>query len=156
VERLLDQETLQGYRAQLNYRPIKYLSVGINGAYRFSKQDPKPSKNLYGYVSYSRIPFIEASTTFSFTVLETSYLSGKIYSITFNKDLIKGKLFGGLGYRYVDYTYLSSEYSIPQNMAEISLSYKIMKKLFASVNYEGTFEKVNNFNRLYVNLTQRF
>jgi len=156
VEQLLDRETLQGYRAQIIYRPIKYLSVGVNAGYRFSKQDPKPSKNLYAYLTYSLIPVINVSSTFSFTVLETSYLSGKIYTITLNKDLIKGKLFGGLGYRFVDYTYLSSEYSIPQNMVEISLSCKIYKKLFASLNYEGTFEKVNNFNRIYINLTQRF
>ncbi len=74
----------------------------------------------------------------------------------FNKDLIKGKLFGGLGYRYVDYTYLSSEYSIPQNMAELSLTWKIMKKLFASLSYEGTFESQSNYNRIYINITQRF
>jgi len=156
VERLLEQETRQGYRAQINYRSVKYLAVGVNAGYRFSKQDPKPSKNLYAYITYSRIPFIEASTTVSFTLLETSYLSGKIFSFLLNKDLIKGKLFGGLGYRHVDYSYLSSEYSIPQNMAEINLSWRIMKKLFASLNYEGTFENQNNYNRIYINLSQRF
>jgi hypothetical protein len=32
----------------------------------------------------------------------------------------------------------------------------MMKKLSCSLNYEGTFEKGRNYERIYVNLTQRF
>jgi len=156
LDQILDYEKLQGYMFRVNYNPIRYLSIGVNAGYRFRKSDPSPSKNLYGYATYSRIPFVNMSATASVTLLETSYISGKIYSIMLSRDILKGKLYAALGYRYVDYSYFNAETSIPQNMAEVNLNWVIYKKLALSVNYEGTFEKVNQFNRLYINLTQRF
>lgn len=156
IDQLLDYERLQGYMFRVNYNPIKYLSVGVNAGYRFRKSDPSPSKNLYGFVTYSRIPFVNMSATASVTLMETSYISGKIYGIVLSRDILKGRLYASLGYRYVDYSYFNSDTSIPQNMAEVNLNWVIYKKLALSVNYEGTFEKVNQFNRLYINLTQRF
>lgn len=156
LDQILDPETLQGFMFQVNYNPIKYLSVGVKTAYRYRKSDPKQTKNLYGYVTYSRIPVLNISATLSATLLETSYISGKIYSLVMSRDLVRGKLYGGLGYRYVDYKYFSTESSIPQNMAECNLNWIIYKKLSLSLNYEGTFEKINKFNRLYINVTQRF
>ena len=156
LDQILDYETLQGYMARVTYNPIRYLSIGASAGYRYKKSDPFPSRNFYGYVTYSRIPFIKASATASVTLLRTSYIKGKIYSIGISRDLLKGRLYSTLGYRYVDYTYINAESSIPQNMAEVSLNWIIYKKLALSVNYEGTFEKVKHFNRLYINLTQRF
>ena len=49
----------QGYMFQANYRPTKNLSIGANAGYRFSKLDPRPSKNLYSYVTYSNVPWIK-------------------------------------------------------------------------------------------------
>jgi hypothetical protein len=141
---------------RINCNPIRYLSVGASGGYRSRKSDPSPSKNFYGYVTYSRIPFVHISSTASITLLESGYIKGKIYSIGISRDILKGKLYAALNYRYVDYKYLNSDVTTPQNMAEVNLNWIIYKKLALSVNYEGTFEKVNQFNRLYVNLTQRF
>ena len=156
LDRLLETESLQGYMFRVNYNPIKYLSVGVNAGYRFRKSDPKPSKNLYAYATYSRIPVLRISATLSATLLETSYISGRIFSLGISRDLVPKKLYGGLGYRYVNYRYFSTESSIPQNMAEMNLNWIIYKKLSLSLNYEGTFEKTNKFNRLYINVTQRF
>jgi len=156
LDQILDYESLQGYSFRIKYNPIRFLSIGVNTGYRFKKSDPSPSKNLYGYVTYSRIPFVNISSTASVTLLETSYISGRIYSIGISRALLKGKLTAGLGYRYVDYSYSNTDYSIPQNLAEVSLHWRIYKKLSLSANYEGTFEKENHFNRLYINLTQRF
>jgi hypothetical protein len=141
---------------QVSYSPVKYLSVGVKTGYRYRKSDPKPSRNLYGYVTYSRIPVLDISATLSATWLETSYISGKIISLGVSRDIIKRKLYGSAGYRYVDYRYFNTDSSIPQNMAEISLNWNVYKKLSLSLNYEGTFEKANHYNRLYVNITQRF
>jgi hypothetical protein len=156
LDQILDPETLQGYMFQVTGNPIKYLSVGARAGYRFRKSDPRPSKNLYVYATYSRIPVLKISATLSATLLETSYISGKIYSLTMSRDLVAGKLYAGLGYHYVDYHYFSTESSIPQNMAEFNLNWNIYKKLCLSLNYEGTFEKINQYNRLYINITQRF
>ena len=156
LDQILDYEALQGFSFQANYNPVKFLSVGLKTGYRYRKSDPRPTKNLYAYVTYSRIPLLKMSTTASVTFLETGYVSGKIYSIGFSKDLLKGKLFASLGYRYVNYSYFNAESSVPQNMAEINFNWNIYKKLALSANYEGTFEKENKFTRLYFNLTQRF
>jgi hypothetical protein len=156
VERLLEKETLQGWRFQINYRPIRNLAVGVNAGYRFRPDDPKSSMNLYAYATYSQIPRIKATITLSATILETSYISGNIYSIGVTRDIIQGRIYAGLKYRYLDYQYTNSEFSQIQNIGEASISWKIYKKLSASVYYEGTFESVNNFNRVYVSLNQRF
>jgi outer membrane receptor protein involved in Fe transport len=156
IDQLLDESTMQGYMFQVNYRPGKKLSIGANAGYRFSKQDPSPSKNLYTYVTYSSVPWINASATLSATLMETSYINGKIYSLGFSRDIIPGKLYGGIGYRYVDYKFVNAETPLRQNMAEMDLTWRIMKKLSCSLNYEGTFEKGRNYERIYVNLTQRF
>ena len=156
IDRLLEAETMQGWRGQVNYRPVKFLAVGISGGYRFRKADPKPSKNLYGYVTYSRIPGLNASVTLSATIMETSYLNGNFYSLGLSKDLIPGKLSGGFNYRLVDYHYLSTEFDIPQHIGDFNLYWRIYKKLSLSLNYEGTFEQAKTYNRVYVNLSQRF
>ena len=156
LERLLEAEALQGWRAQINYRPVKYLSIGLNAGYRFRKEDPAPTKNLHAYLSYSRIPGIKASATISATILETSYLTGNIFSLGLSKDLIPGKINSGLRYRYIDYNFINSAPSVAQNVGEINLTWRIYKKLSMSVYYEGSFEKQFTSNRIYLNITQRF
>ena len=156
IDQLLAMASTQGYMFLANYRPTKNLAIGANAGYRFSKLDPRPSKNLYSYVTYSNVPWLNATATVSATLLETSYLSGSIYSIGLSRDLIPGKLYGGLDYRHVNYKFVNSETPLVQNMAEMSMTWRIMKKLSCSLNYEGTFEKAKNYDRIYVNLTQRF
>jgi len=156
IDQLIDNEALQGLSVQATYSPIKYLSVGAKAGYRDRKSDPRPSKNLYGYITYSRIPKVKILATLSATLLETGYISGKIFSVSLSRDLLNGKLNSCLGYRHVSYKYYSSLSTDPQNMAEINLSWLIYKKLSLSLNYEGTFAKSNQYTRLYINLTQRF
>ena len=156
VDRLLEAATLQGYMLQISCQPVKNISIGVNTGYRFSKKDPKPTKNLYGYLTFNRIPGINVSATLSVTLLETSYISGKIYSAGISRDLVNGKLFLELNYRYVDYRFAGAETKLVQNMGEMNLTWRILKKLSCSLYYEGTFEKAGTFNRVYINLTQRF
>lgn len=156
IDQLLEASAMHGYTLQANYRPGKKITVGANAGYRFSKQDPKPSKNLYSYVTYSDVPWINASATLSATLMETSYINGNIYSLGFSRDILPGKLSGGIGYRYVKYKFVHAETPLVQHMAEMDMTWRIMKKLSFSLNYEGTFEKGRNYERIYINLTQRF
>ncbi len=156
IEQLLYASTMQGYTFQVNFRPGKKISIGANAGYRFGKTDPKPSKNLYSYITYSNVPWLNASATLSATLMQTSYINGSIYSLGLSRDIIPGKLFGGVGYRYVDYKFVNAEAPLKQNMAEMDLTWSIMKKLSLSLNYEGTFEKGRNYERVYANLTKRF
>ena len=156
IDQLLDMAGTQGYMFQANYRPGKNISLGANAGYRFSKQDPRPTKNLYSYITYSNVPWLHASATLSATLTETSYTSGQIYSLGLSRDLLPGKLYGGLNYRFVNYKFVSNEAPLTQHMGEINLTWRVMKKLLCSLNYEGTFETQRNYNRVYINLTQRF
>jgi hypothetical protein len=156
VERLLETESLQGFIFQVNSSPVKKLSVGFRAGYRFRTQDPKPTTNFNLYATYSQIPGIKVALNASATYLETSYISGFIYTVGVTRDLIPGKMSGGLNYRYVDYNFSNFESSQAQNIAEINLTWRILKKLSCSVFYEGTFEKPTTFNRIYINITQRF
>jgi hypothetical protein len=156
IDQLLYASTMQGYTLQVNFRPGKKISIGANAGYRFGKTDPKPSKNLYSYITYSNVPWLNASATLSATLMQTSYINGSIYSLGLSRDIIPGKLYGGVGYRYVDYRFVNAEAPLKQNMAELDLTWSIMKKLSLSLNYEGTFEKGRNYERVYANLTKRF
>lgn len=156
VERLLETSTLQGISLQAQYRPLPKLSLGVKGSYRDRKEDPKPSWNADGYVTYSQVPVIKISVTGSFTYMETNYINGMIFSAGITRDIIPGKLNGGISYRRAGYNFYTNELSTAQNMAEINLNWNIYKKLMMSVYYEGTFEKENKFNRVYLNVTQRF
>lgn len=156
LERLLESEALQGLRFRTSYRPAKNLFIHVSAGYRFRKEDPRPSKNLNGTLSYSHIPGIGAAITLSSTWLETSYINGMVYGAGISKDLVPGKLSGGLKYQYVDYLYLNSEMALIQNVVEANLSWMIYRKLSLSVYYEGTFEKGVPYHRLYINISKRF
>jgi hypothetical protein len=155
LDRLLDPDMWQGYSLQVSYNPVALLSVGVTGAYRYMPQDPKDSKNLYAYVTYSLIPGIGISSTVSFTMLSTSYIRGNIYSLGVSRNFAKNKVSTGLAYRYVDYDYYT-EGKIPQNLFEANLTWRIWKRIAVSAYYEGTFEKVHQYNRIYAQLRLGF
>jgi len=156
VERLLETESLQGFIFQVHSSPVKKLSLGFRAGYRYRKQDPKPTTNFNLYATYSRIPGINMAINASATYLQTSYISGFIYTVGVTRDLIPGKVSAGINYRNVDYNFTNYESSQAQNIGEININWRILKKLSCSVFYEGTFEKSTTFNRIYINITQRF
>lgn len=156
IDTLLENELRQGFRLQANYRITRDIMFGLQGGYRFLKTDPHPSKNAYTYLTYSQIPGINISTTLSATYLETSYLNGKILGIAVTRDLLEGKLQLGGGYRYIDYHLPENLMNITQHIAEGNISWQFYKKMSFSVNYEGTFEAANKYNRIYLQVRKRF
>jgi len=156
IDSVLENEKRQSYRLQANYRITRNMTFGIESGYRFSKSDPHPSRNVYGYLTYTQIPGLNVSLTLSGTYLESNYLNGKILGASVSRDLFQGKLQTSLGYRYVDYTLPENKLNILQNIGEMSLYWQFTKKMSLSVNYEGTFEKHDKYNRLYLQLRKRF
>jgi hypothetical protein len=156
IDRILEDEIRQGFRLQANYSITRNLVLGVQSGYRYIKSDPHPSKNLYGYLSYNQIPGVNISATLSATYVESSYLNGKIFGLTLSRDFINGKLSTGLGYRYVDYNLPENQLSVPQNIAEMNLSVQFPWGMSFSVNYEGTFEKNDQYNMVYLQLRKRF
>ena len=129
---------------------------GIQSGYRFMKSDPHPSKNIYSYVTYSQIPGINGSATFSATYLESNYMNGKILGASFNRDLFQGKFSTGIGYRYINYRLPENLITIKQNIGEMNVSWQFAKTMSFSLNYEGTFEPKATYNRFYLQIRKRF
>ena len=156
IEKLLETESMQGFRLAANYRPFKNISIGARAGYRYRGDDARPSRNLYTYIYFSRIPLLNMAATVNATFLESSYIKGTIYGARLSKNLLKRKLFAGLGYRNVDYGFYDYETSIAQHILQADINWRILQKLFLSVNYEATLEDEVTFHRLYLSLTQRF
>ena len=83
-------------------------------------------------------------------------MDGMVYGVSLTHDLFSGKLYTELQYRMVDYLYRNSSTKLKQNIGQISLSLRAAKKLTITADFEATFENQNNYQRLFVNITQRF
>jgi hypothetical protein len=156
IDSIIDKETRQGLRFQFTYRPVKFLTWGGSAGYRFQKSDPSPSINANSYLNFSQVPFILTSATINATMLKSSYIEGMVYGISLSRDILFGKVYTELQYRLANYTYKNTNINLRQDIAEISLSWRVTKKLTLSADYEATYEKDNNLKRVYLNLTQRF
>ena len=156
IDSIIDRETRQGLRFHFNYRPLKNLNWGGSAGYRYKKSDSIQTMNAHSYLTYNNVPIIDAMVSIDATMLKTYYMDGTIYGITFARDIIPGKLSGDLEYRLVNYYYNFSETKLQQNIASLSFSWRLAKKLSLSADFEATLEKNNNYGRLFVNLTKRF
>jgi hypothetical protein len=156
IDQIIETEMRQSFRLQANYRITRNLMFGLQSGYRFLKSDPHPSKNLYSYLTYSQIPGLNISVTISATYLESNYMNGKIAGVSLSRDLFQGKLQTGLGYRYIDYKFPESGQSPVQNIGEMNIYWQFSRSMSLSVNYEGTFEKIDKYNRLYLQIRKRF
>jgi hypothetical protein len=156
IDSVLENERRQSFRLQGNYRITNNISVGLESGYRFLKSDPRPSRNLYGYLTYYQIPGLNMSITLSGTYLESASMDGKVLSASLSKDLFHGIIQTSAGYRYIDYTLPESKTNLLQNVAEMSIFAQVTRKLSVSANYEGTFEKANKYSRIYLQIRKRF
>ena len=156
IDSIIDRETRQGFRFSFNSRPAKNLNWGGWAGYRFQKSDPVASINANSYLSYSQLPVLLTSLTINATYLKTNYINGMVYGALLSRDLLEGKIYTSLEYRMVDYKYVNSQIKLRQNIGELSVYWRIMKKLMLSADYEATYETGNNLQRIFLNLTIRF
>jgi hypothetical protein len=156
IDQLLEEETRQGYRFSFTYRPWKKITIGSNAGYRFQHNVPGASKNLNTYVTVSRIPGLQLAATASVLLIESAYLNGTIYGIRLSRDIVKGKLFGELEYRTVQYRYKNVENPLNQSIFGTNLSWRISKLFSFSLNYEGELQNQKVNSRIYTNIIQRF
>ena len=156
IDRMLENEMRQGFRLQASYRFTRDLTFGLQTGYRFLKSDPRPSNNIYGYLTYSNIPGVNVAVTLSGTYTESSYMNGLIYGANVSHDFFKNKLQASIGYHYVDYTMPENDLKEIQHIGEINLYWMLPAKMAFGINYEGTFEQQYKYNRLYLQLRKRF
>ena len=156
TDEILQQASRQGVRLRMNYRPINFLIVSASAGTRFRKDDPRPTKTVNGFVTWSRLPGINASLSLTGNLMQTSYLDGQVYGARLSKDHLNGRLNSMFYYRWVDFNYVNSVSNLKQHIGEINFSYRFNKNFYFSVNFEATFQEKDIFNRLYLGLRKNF
>jgi len=153
---LIESETRQGVGLQTNYTITKHLYVGAKAGYRFQKKDFKPTKNAYAFVSHNNLFKSGITTTLSWTILETTYLNGKLGNLRFSKGFNSEKTTIGLGYSFVDYKIRQAELPLIQHIVEFNATTELINKMSLSIHLETDVEKLNQFYRVYLQLRKRF
>jgi len=159
IDSTLDKETRQGFRFNLMYRPFKYFVWGGNVGYNLKSINTGASMNANSFLSYTQLPF-NTYGTLTVTALKTPNITSMmVYGISLNRDFLAGKVNAQIEYRMGNFQYVNSTIPTQQNIAAMSLFWRIAKKLTLSANFEGTFETsgtTKNYNSLYLNISQRF
>jgi len=156
LDQMLQNATRQGYQLRINYTPAKMIYSGLSGGYHVRTKDLNPAYNANGFITFSQVPLINSSVSFSTNWLKSSYVDGMIYGIQIYKDLIPSHLSTGINYRLADYKYLNTTTSSIEHIAGLELSWQINRKFSLSANYDGTFEKSNQYTSIYLSLIKRF
>jgi len=157
ADSIFDRETRQGFRFQTTYRPFNAFIVGATAGYRLPTASTEKSVNAYGYLTYTQVPWLNASATLNYTLLRTNYVNGVIYGGNLSRNMYKGKVYADLSYRYINYQFTNPAPDLNQHVAELSVSWRILKKLFLSANIEAAYETNNSWSsRLFLNVAQRF
>lgn len=149
IDRLLEEETRQGFRLQLNYQIWRFISLGCSGNLRMQQSGKNESKNYNAYLNYSRLPLLNAALNLNTSFLQTSYLKSYVSGASLSKDFLKGRFYSELYMRYIKYQYNSFEYAFNQKIAGVSLSYRLNKNSSLAVYSEKTFD--NQSNNLLMN-----
>ena len=156
ADSVLESSTRQGFGLRMNLRPLNYLWLGFNYGYRFSKDDPQPSRNYGVNLSYIQLPLILSSVYLSYNKIESGYVNGDYYSAAINKDLFNGEMNVGLGLKRVNYQFLSGSPDLIQNIGNLDLSWRLFYNNFLTISYEGTFQETTTYSRIYLSINTRF
>lgn len=156
IDSVFENETRQGIRLRTNIRPLRNLNIGFNFGYRYRKSDLKENTNFGGNINYSNIPFVNASANISFSRLNTTYIEGNIYGISFHKSLQKIYIDLSVGLRLTEYKLLlnNGKYNEKSIVADISSS--LLNPVYLSLGYEGIFEQRRTSGRILIDLSLRF
>lgn len=146
IDQIIEEETRQGMRFGVNYRPVRLINWGLNASWRFQKSGANDAKNVNTYLSFNRIPFLKTSAMLSVNLLKASYINSRILGLRLMKDVLGGKVNLEAYYRRVDYNFPLYDFSTNQNVVGGSISWQAMKKLGLYVFAEQTFDsQQNNF-----------
>ncbi len=163
VMRMLDDdESRQGLRFRVNFKPVKYTHVGLSYSKRFQSSNQNKSDNINGSVTNSNLPGVGGSLSINFNQNKSNYLESKIWSFRHSRSLAKRKLDVDFYFRMVQYNYLNRESTqslstvITQNYFGAGLSYRIMKSLtFSLLGEMADMETEQNY-RVNARVIKRF
>jgi hypothetical protein len=155
IDSVFENETRLGFNTRVTVKPVNNLYVGMNYGYRFRKGDPKPSNNYGGYITYSRIPFVETGLTLSFTDLSSTYIKGEIFGARIYKDFNVG--FGvSAYYSNTRYKFSQDIKDVTQQSFSLSINTILLNPVYVSIIYEGIFQGILTSGRILLDLSYRF
>ncbi|RPI44459.1 MAG: hypothetical protein EHM46_02850, partial [Bacteroidetes bacterium] len=137
LERLLETETLHGWRGMISFHPLRNLYLGIHAGYRKRGEDALPSRNLYGFLTFRNLPGTGATMTLTSLLLETSYLRSSIQGLALSRSFLDERMNLSLKYRYVRQLINNSETSRSGHIGEGGISWHMFRKLTLMASYEG-------------------
>ena len=156
LEYLIDNEMRQGYSASISIKPISQLYISLNGGYRFQKRDAKPSRNFGSTISYYQIPYAKVDGSLSILKLISSYSEGDQFGLRVTKSLWNDDLSLTGDIRDIKYRFVNNPVAMHQLIAGLEMSVRIPYDMYASLSYEGIYEKKNTQGRFFLDLTKRF
>ena len=157
LEQLLNQETRQGVRLQINNRLSKFLTINMSAFYRYQKSQSKPTQNYVATIMLAQIMGNSSYLNINFNRMNTYYFDGDIYEIRLNKDLFKNTVSTDLSFRRVNYLFFNeNQPNLHQSIVGASLNFYGRKRPSVMVSYEATFEPDQLYSRYFVTVSQRF
>lgn len=156
LEYLIDNEMRQGYSASVSIKPMSQLYISLNGGYRFQKRDAKPSRNFGSTISYYQIPYAKIDGSITLLKLISSYSEGNQIGIRATKSLWNDDLSLTGELRDIKYRFINNPVAMHQLIAGLEMSVRIPFNMYASLSFEGIYEKANTQGRFFLDLTKRF
>ncbi|MCK9425626.1 MAG: hypothetical protein M0Q21_06285 [Ignavibacteriaceae bacterium] len=156
LEYLIENEMRQGYSANIYIKPFSQLYISLNSGYRFQKRDAKPSRNFGSTISYYRIPYAKVDGSISFLKLISSYSDGTQVAFRASKSFWDDDISLTGEIRDINYKFVNNPVAMNQLIAGLEMSVRIPFNMYASLSYEGIFEKKNTQGRVFLDLTKRF
>lgn len=157
IERLLDNDIArQGARVRISGRPFKNILAGASYSKRFQNNSENRSDNIYGYVTFSKLPLIDGRLSLSYNQNESNYLKSNIASIRHSNSYFDGGLNADFYYRFVHYDYVNSLDPLNQHYVGTNLSYNFTRKLRFGLTGELATSDIENSYRIYSRIVQRF
>lgn len=157
VERLLEDDLArQGIRARLNVKPFKYINTGISYSKRYQSDTDNKSDNVYGYVTFSKMPAIGGRINLTYNLNSSNYLESKIAAIRYSKSFMKQKFNTDFYYRFVNYAYINNNLTFDQQYFGANLFYYISRTLVLSLSGEYSTYDLDNKYRINTRIIKRF
>lgn len=155
LDRYIDQDNFEGYRFNMRLSPFKYFNCGGNYNLRLANRQNEESDNFSAYLSYYRLPWVNAGLYLSYNQNETIYNKAHSYFIRLNKSFLKSKVDLQVSYRL-----MKNQYKTRLNNFEIvyyglNIGYRISSKIRLMINAERSVSDFNNMYRINSNLNFR-
>ncbi len=157
IDQLIADETRQGFRLNVHYRPFKTISVGLNSGLRFQKSGANPSRNVNGHITFSKLPYLKTRLSLRANFLQTDIIDSQIFGARLSRGFAKNKVRGELYYRWVDYKYKIGERTLHQDIIGASVNFNVHKKVSLHLFYEGVIDNQKQlYHRFNTRIIKRF